>query len=219
MRLLVCLSFVFSSYCFGGEVFTELPERIDANAKFVFYSHGYIVEGDNPRPEHPRWGVYDYPLVKKVLSDDDYILVAHHRAEGTDPKLYARSLADDARKLIAAGVQPQNISFVGFSRGGVITIMVSNLLRSDEIRFAILAGCGGFIADSPDIEMHGDILSIRESSDSLVGSCSPLIERNESTRSFRELVISTGEEHGAFYKPLPVWVDPLKEWIKKVDED
>jgi hypothetical protein len=26
----------------------------------VIYSHGLIVEGDDPRPVHPEYGVYDF---------------------------------------------------------------------------------------------------------------------------------------------------------------
>jgi len=31
--------------------------------------------------------------------------------------------------------------------------------------------------------------------------------------SFKEIAISTGKSHGAFFQPLPVWVGPLREWI------
>jgi hypothetical protein len=34
-------------------------------------------------------------------------------------------------------------------------------------------------------------------------------------RRFSEISISTGKEHGAFYRPMPEWVKPLKTWLKR----
>ena len=128
MRLLLLLSILITNACFATEIHSELPKHIDPEGKYVFYSHGLIVEGDNPRPEHSRWGVYDFPKIKNKLSDPNYQLIAYHRASGTQAEDFAKQLADDVLHLIAHGVKPRNIALIGFSRGGVITLLVSNLL-------------------------------------------------------------------------------------------
>ena len=61
----------------------------------------------------------------------------------------------------------------------------------------------------------GNILSIHEKSDAMVGSCEKLLPRNDNAGSFTEFEISTGKEHGAFYLPRAVWVEPLLAWIRE----
>lgn len=215
MRILILLGFLFSATCQGGEVFTKFPENIDPAGKYVFYSHGFIVEGSNPKPVNPRWGVYDFPQVKRALSDDGYHLIAYHRPSNTDPSRYAEKLASNVLELIKNGVEPKNISLVGFSRGGAITILTSNLLARDDLNYIILAGCGDYIDNDQDLKMYGDVFSVLETSDELVGSCQNLITRSANVKSFNELSVSTGKEHGAFYTPLREWVKPVKKWIKR----
>lgn len=106
------------------------PNSIDPARRYVFYSHGFIVEGDDLTPIHPRWGVYNFPSVQKALDDDSYVLIAHHRPEGVSPIDYAKRLAGEVKQLITAGVPPQNITLTGFSRGGAITILASNELKT-----------------------------------------------------------------------------------------
>jgi len=213
MKFLVLISFIFSSFSFAGEVFVKFPEQINKNEKYVFYSHGFIVEGENPTPINPRWGMYDFPRIKEVLSDDSYNLIAYHRPKDTDPIVFAKKLTENANTLIREGVKPENITFIGFSRGGAITALTSNYLASNKANFIILAGCSGFIKNNTEIEVIGNVFSIFETSDK-VGSCQFLIDRSKRVNSFEEFSISTGKEHGAFYNPLPEWVIPVKKWLK-----
>ena len=97
-----------------AKVYTELPKQINPAEKFVFYSHGLIVEGDNPRPEHTSWGVYDFPAVVKALSDPKYNLIAYHRPKNTNPLVYAKQLSGQVTYLIGRGVPARNISLIGF---------------------------------------------------------------------------------------------------------
>jgi hypothetical protein len=60
-----------------------------------------------------------------------------------------------------------------------------------------------------------NVLSIYETSDEL-GSCATLAARSHLT-SFKEVAISTGKTHGAFFQPLPQWVKPLKTWISRTN--
>lgn len=202
---------IFSIRLLAGEINTDFPEKVDPSQKYVFYSHGYIVEGEDEKPVHPKWGMYDFPLVKEKLSDDSYQLVARHRPKNTNPVEYAKNLANEVNLLIQSGVPPENIALIGFSRGGAITIMASNELKNSQLNFVILAGCASLVKNNPKLELYGRILSIYETSDQ-VGSCNFMKERSNEI-SFTELAISTGKEHGAFYLPREEWLVPLKQWL------
>ncbi|WNC68648.1 alpha/beta hydrolase [Thalassotalea nanhaiensis] len=179
----------------------------------MFYSHGFIVEGKNPTPINPRWGMYDFPKIKNALADDDYNLIAYHRPKGTNPRVFAKKLTENANTLISKGVKPENITFIGFSRGGAITVLTSNYLASEKVNFVILAGCSTFVNNNPELDVFGNVFSVFETSDG-VGSCQFLIDRSKRVTTFEEISISTGKEHGAFYTPIGEWVIPVKNWVK-----
>jgi len=214
-RISFILGICFCFNLFAGEIHETLPSTIDKNASYVFYSHGFIVEGDNPRPVHKRWGVYDFIAVKEALSDSSYHLIATHRPEKTDPFIYSEQLTSQVNKLIEHGVPASNISLVGFSRGGFITAITSSKLANKEVNFVILAACTSGLAKRSEIQIHGHLLSIFETTDT-VGSCNDVVARKpELVRSYKELSITTNKEHGAFYRPIDEWLVPVKEWLKR----
>ncbi|NOU51448.1 alpha/beta hydrolase [Pseudoalteromonas sp. JBTF-M23] len=210
------LSALTSVNCFADSVFDSILLQVSPEDKFVFYSHGYIVEGDNPKPVETKngWGEYDFPAIKKALADDSYTLVAHHRAKNTDPFEYAYELNKQVRTLVKKGVKPEYITLVGFSRGAFITGLASDKLSDLGVNTVILAGCGRLVwKKHTDIKVYGHVLSVYESSDK-AQSCAALDKKSTQTRSFNEIEINTGLSHGAFYRPLKVWVEPVKRWIK-----
>lgn len=207
---------LLSQSLLAGEVYTSFPENIDASKKFVFYSHGYIVEGTNPKPINTKngWGLYDFPAIKNALSDDDYHLIAFHRPKDTEPYKYAYELSKQVRALVAAGVNPQNITIMGFSRGAFITGLTSDKVSDLAVNTIILAGCGRLTWNSTsDIKVYGHVLAINEKTDGSK-SCRKLEEKSYGVKSFTEIQINTGLEHGAFYRPIPEWINPVKDWIK-----
>ena len=213
MKFILILLFVITSvnvHATANEY--TFPSNINTAEHYVFYSHGYIVEGDNPTPTHPRWGVYNFPSIQKALDNNSYTLIAHHRPKGVNPIDYAKRLAGEVEQLINAGVPAENITLTGFSRGGAITILAANELKNSRVNVVILAGCAGLINDKRDIQLYGRVLSIYETSDD-VGSCNLLEARSPMLREFKEIAISTGKEHGAFYRPIDEWLVPLKSWI------
>jgi hypothetical protein len=114
-------------------------------ASYVIYSHGLIVEGDDPKPISPKYGQYDFPAIKQAICD------------------------------------------------------------------------GGDVVQAPGLTLGGNLLSIYETSDEL-GPCTKLAARSHLT-SFKEVAISTGKKHGAFFQPLPEWVRPLPAWIAETNRD
>lgn len=207
---------MFSSPIFAGNIYETFPENINASEKYVFYSHGYIVEGTNPKPINTKfgWGVYDFPAIKQALLDDNYHLIAAHRPKNTDPFKYAQKLSVQVRELVKQGVAAENITIMGFSRGAFITGLTSDKLSDLAINTIILAGCGRLISNKhTDIKVYGNVLSIYEKTDSS-NTCLALKEKSVNVKSFREIEINTGLEHGAFYRPISEWIKPVKNWIK-----
>ncbi len=51
----------------AAEVYDHSPDAIHAKERYVIYSHGLIVEGDEPRPISPKYGQYDFPGIKQAI--------------------------------------------------------------------------------------------------------------------------------------------------------
>jgi hypothetical protein len=198
------------------EIYDRFPDNIHAAERYVIYSHGMIVEGDDPKPISPKYGQYDFPAIKQSLfGGGGFNLIAFQRAKSSDDS-YADLLTSWVRRLHDAGVKPNRITLVGFSRGAHLTALASANLASDGINTALLAICEeGEVAQVPGLILGGNLLSIYETSDEL-GSCGKLAARSH-LKSFKEVAISTGKKHGAFFQPLPQWMGPLKTWIAKTN--
>lgn len=203
--------------CMAVEVYETFPNEIRPNERYVIYSHGLIVEGDDPKPVHPTRGVYDFPAIKQALFlDGNFNLIAHQRPKNTEISAYVSILESWVRRLVAAGVKPSRITLVGFSRGGHLTAYASGRLADLGLNTAIMGACSnGDIVRDPPLTLGGNFMSIYETTDSVL-SCERIAQRSR-LASFEEIAISTGKEHAAFFQPLPQWVDPLKQWIQKTN--
>lgn len=193
---------LFPTQIFAGEILDRLPENINPDEKYVFYSHSYSGVG----------GVSDITI---SLSDPDYNLIAYHRPPHTYPSQFSRFLASQVKVLISKGVEPNDITLMGYSDGGVLSILTSLELENDKINVVIMAGCAGIIKVNPTIEVYGHVYSIYDNKDDFAESCQFLIDRSKHAKSFTELTIDTGEGHGAFRIAADEWTEPVKKWIKK----
>jgi hypothetical protein len=203
----------------AGDLFTDFPSDIDADASYVIYSHGLIVEGENPTPVHPRWGTYDFPGIKSALAGGgDYHLIAHHRPENTEVVPYVERLVNWVELLVSKGVNPERITLIGFSRGGEITARTASELRPLPINTALLATCWEHgVQDEQAIKLSGRFLSIFETTDVAL-TCEKLAGRSDEVTDFDEVAVTTGEEHGAFFRPRSEWIGPLLSWLRKVPD-
>ena len=213
--ILLIAFLAFSKASFSDpRVSEDLPSTINANDKFLFYSHGFIVEGTNTNPVHPRWGEYDFPAITTHFLSSSYHLLARHRPSGIAPKRYAAKLAAEIQQLLDNGVPPQHIAVMGFSRGGALSILATDIVANSDINLIVLAGCAGLISQNPDVALRANVLSIYETSDQ-VGSCEFVRQRQSVESAFTEHAISTGKEHGAFYQPYDAWTRIVKAWLKQ----
>jgi len=201
----------------AGVIHTDVPESPEPTKTYLIYLHGRIIENSGPRPTDSRYGLYDYPAVLEALSSRGAVVISAQRPPGTDANRYAGVVVSQVEDLIDRGVPPGNIVVAGFSKGGGIATRVSSFLRRPQVRFVLLAACPGG-PTAPNIRLTGRVLSVHEASDTLAGSCKPLADQPEQPRSFREIEISTGKLHGAFYMPLPIWVDPVLDWVHGVGD-
>jgi hypothetical protein len=188
-------------------------------ADTIFYLHGRIIEDEGPRPVHERFGLYDYPAIVDALGADGATVVSEVRESGTKAHEYARLVVERIEGMIANGTPAQDITVVGFSKGGSIAIMASHYLERPDVNFVFVAACADWISSAPQLMVSGNIFSIYEESDALAGSCASLASRNKNLSSFTELETSSGREHGAFYLPREEWVGPLLAWMDRDDDD
>lgn len=202
------------SALWAGEVISKAPIEPDPDTHYVFYLHGQIVQDSGPTPTHPRWGLYDYPLIIETLARGDITVVSERRKAGTDRTAYSKIIANQVTSLLSAGVSARNVTVVGFSAGGVIAIQTSSQLVDADISFVFLAACSEWMNSATEIRLHGHVLSVFEESDATY-SCKELADRPPGPTSFDEFSINTGKEHGAFYLPVDAWVQPVLEWIQR----
>jgi acetyl esterase/lipase len=196
----------------AGEILSGPPNEADPDTHYVFYLHGQIVQDVGPRPTHPRYGLYDYPLILDTLAQGDVTVISERREPGTNREKYALQVAEQVRELLSAGASPANITVVGFSAGGVIAIHASSRLSEVAINFVFLAACSGWMTGESELRLNGNVLSVFEQSDQTT-SCKELADRSPRPASFDEFSINTGKEHGAFYLPNEEWVQPVLKWI------
>src|SRR6185369_8324070 len=127
--LLVLLLLLPATAMAAGVVLSVLPKAIDPRGDYLIYLHGRIIEEEGPRPTSPRFGVYEYRQILDTFAGRGFTVVSEARPKGTDVAAYAKKVAGQVRALLAAGVPPERIAVVGFSKGGGITLAAAALLR------------------------------------------------------------------------------------------
>lgn len=198
-------------------IFGEMPDEIDASARYLFYLHGRIIEEKGVRPTHPRFGVYEYRAILETFADLGFVVISEVRPSAADVATWAERVGGQVRRLVSGGVPPEHITVVGFSKGGVIAIFASSALADDRLNFVFMGACGPWVEGQADLVPRGRLLALRESSDSLVGSCSELFARRGVGGESREVVTDLGGGHGAFYRPQPEWVQEVVAWAALPD--
>jgi len=127
---------------------------------------------------------------------------------------FAGHVVDQVHQLLAAGVPPEHVSVVGFSKGGGIAIRTSALLRNPRVNFVFLAACGDGDFSRSGLKVQGRILSIYEASDEIGRSCAGLFATSGPTGERSEIRIDIGDHHGTFYRLHDEWLEPLLRWIR-----
>jgi hypothetical protein len=191
----------------------EASDAFETDLQFIIYLHGKIIEDEGVDAVHPEHGHYEYHETLSYLASSGGQVISEVRPAGTNGVEYAENVVGWVERLLNAGVPPQNISIVGFSKGAGITIYVSHQLENPKVNFVLIAICDDWINSKTDIRLSGRILSLFEMSDEAGSSCQELAERSPGISEFDEISYSTGEGHGAFYQAEPFWLDDVMDWI------
>ncbi len=199
-----------------GTITATEPAHVDPHARYVLYLHGRIIEEEGRHPTSPQFGVYDYDGILNAFAGAGLQVISEARPKGTQIRVYAEKVAGEVRQLLDAGVPADHVTVVGFSKGGGIAIVTSSLVRVAGVRYVFLAACGAPVPDAPVFPVTGHVLSIHEASDDIGLSCQPLFRQSPEVAETREIEISTGKRHGAFFQPRPEWLTPTLAWIEEM---
>lgn len=199
----------------AAPVLRELPAKIDPKAEYLVYLHGRIIEDKGLRPTHPQHGVYEYEQILQIFADEGFTVLSEPRPAGTDEKRYAGKAARQVRALLAAGVPPERITVVGYSKGGVIALATSTRLKNDKVNFVILAGCGDWAAKNVKPDLRGRVLSLYDASDDTVTSCQKIFGMATGPFVHEEVRLDLGTGHGAFYRPGGGWIARVVQWARR----
>jgi hypothetical protein len=201
-----------------GSILKDIPEKIDKDARWLFYLHGRIVEDQGTlRPISPRYGAYEYEDILKAFKGTGFIVVSEVRPKDTDAKKYAQKVVDQIKRLLDTGVKPQRITVVGASKGASIAMHVSTGLKNRGVGFVFLGArpsrCSDDVLKNSAFDFHGRVLSIYEASDDSQ-TCQEFFDRSSGLSKKKEIELKTGLGHGFIYRPLKEWVGPTIDWAK-----
>lgn len=201
----------------------EFPDLIDPDQRYLFYLHGKIIEDQGLPAVSSVFGEYEFEAILEKLSGYGFVVISERRPQDTDGVNYARKVADQAATLIAAGVPAKNITILGASKGGAIALFASHFLEFEELNYVLMAICHpDYVADliQDQIFLHGNVLSIYDSSDDYAGSCQDLFSfsNGKGIARYEEIELNIGIGHGILYQPLEAWIQPVIQWANPTSE-
>jgi len=215
-KLLVVL-FVCSvtTTLFADSVYKSVPDKVDIKKKYLFFLHGNIIEKKGLPARSKKYGDYEYEDMLEAFTDAGLVVIAEPREEDTDIFSYAIKVKNQVKKLLKAGVSASSITVSGYSKGGRMTLYVSSLLKNNDVKFVILAGCPMAYLGDDDIKPFGKILSIYDQRDDMFDSCDKYFSVGDKELKTKEIVLDTGEGHGLFYRVSDNWLEPMLQWAKE----
>ncbi|HEX5884576.1 MAG TPA: alpha/beta hydrolase [Pyrinomonadaceae bacterium] len=191
-----------------------MPATIETKTSYLFYLHGRIIENQGIRPTDPRYGVYEYEEILRTLAGRGFAVISEARAKDTDVNQYANKVVQQVNTLINAGVPPSHITVLGASKGSVITMRVSTLLRNKDVNFVVMSNCNDWVDQNFQIDLYGNVLSIYDINDEFGETCQKFFDKASGLNRRKEVVLKVGTGHAVLYKPLKEWVDLVVEWAK-----
>jgi pimeloyl-ACP methyl ester carboxylesterase len=213
--------FIVAGSAPGGEIYPDVPDQADPARKYIVFLHGAWIELQGLKEKNPRHGRYQFTEIVSALADKGFAVISEARLQWVEPEEYAEKVAGQVRRLIEMGVPAENVTVVGHSKGGKITLIAAGKVRNDGVNYVVLAGCGktgtasekGFrtFVQNDAAKMQGRILSIYDTSDQVAGSCREAFDAATGLRN-HEITLETGKGHGLFYTPTPEWIDEVVRW-------
>jgi len=214
MKKLFVMALVFTLPISTLAQLSDVPEAPKVDAKYVIYLHGVGVE---------KYGVAkaseDYRGIVKALQQRGFVVISEVRSSDTKHNEYGKKVAGQVKALIAKGVPPENVTVVGYSKGGLITLWAAAAGDDPKINYVVLAGCilkgkefYETYANNVAPKLKGRILSMYDAADPDRGTCKDFFAAAGDKVTGKEIMFETGEGHGLFRKPVDQWVNPLTDW-------
>jgi hypothetical protein len=194
---------------------SDVPGAPKVDAKYAIYLHGSGIE---------RYGVIksdeDYTNIIRALQDRGFLVISEVRSYDTRPNEYGRKVADQVRALIAKSVPPENITVMGYSKGGLITLWAAAAGDNPKVNYVVLAGCfqkgKEFYAryvNNVAPNMKGRMLSMYDAADREFGTCKDFFTAAGDKVTGKEIKFETGQGHDLFKKAIDKWMNPLTDWV------
>jgi len=185
----------------------------------IFYLHGRILEvqGIHAVDTVNGYGAYEYTKILSTFRKNGFKVISKVRKINTRPVNYAQHVVHQIDSLLKKGIKPNDITVIGASKGALIAMLTSSILKNKEVNFVFMAACNPYsLKRFPELKFYGNILSIYEGSDRIGRSCSGFKARSGKTIShYKEIELHTGLKHGFLFKPLPQWTLPALKWARK----
>ena len=197
-----------------ARILSEPPVKPDPSATYLFYLHGRIVQEQGRNAVSSKYGRYEYDAILQGFAAPDFVVISEVRPRDTEASEYADRVAAQIRRLLAAGVPGRRIAVVGASLGGGIAMLVSSRVSDQDVGYAIMGICSDETSGL-GTGLHGDVLSIFESSDELGQSCAPMLTRAAGLSRQAEIRLDTGLRHGFLYRPMAEWMEPVIHWARE----
>jgi len=198
-----------------GIILSDVPQKVKTKARYLFYISGYIVEAGNTRPTSPKFGVYEYEQILETFKQSGFVVISEARKQSPEIEPYAAKVAEQVKRLLKAGVPPQNITIVGASQGGWIAMLMSTYLKNRDLNYIVIGACGADEGFLNLVDLHGSVLFIVEKTDRFpISSCRRFRADATGLVDYKELETNTGQKHGFLYRPLKEWIEPTVEWAQ-----
>jgi dienelactone hydrolase len=192
----------------------DVPTAPQVDAKYIIYLHGVGIEQVGVAKADE-----DLNGIVKALEARGFIVISEVRSSPTNTKEYGKKVAGQVRALIDKGVPPENITVVGYSKGGLIALEAAAAGDYPNVNYVIMAGCFqkgkqfyNAFANNVAPKLKGRILSMYDAADPDFGTCQEFFAAAGDKVSSKEIKFETGQGHGLFRKPADQWMSPLADW-------
>lgn len=182
--------------------------------KYLFFLHNRFLETHELNDIHPEYGRTQYKEILAKFRNAGLNVISEKRKGNVNARAFANLIVNKIDSLMQSGIQAQNITVVGTSKGGYIAQYVSTLANNPNLNFVFVASFReSDIENIPEINYCGNILTIYEKSDPF--GVSAIKRKNSSTchiENFKEIQLNSGLRHGFLFQPLQEWIQPTIEW-------
>lgn len=217
-----------------GTVYSSYPAIVDSSASYVIYLHGSIIESSGGLPASSSYDVtgdgvpetidYRFVAITDAIAAKGYNVIAEIRSGVTDITVYSTHVASQVDRLIADGVPAENITVMGFSKGGAMALVVSSLVADASVNYVVEGGCGltgsiyeatyRSIVSTYGASLQGRMLSVYDSVDTSGGTCQLAFNAAPAAGfTGSEIVLNTGWGHAIFYQPKIAWIIAVFNWL------